>query len=137
MQGLTRRGVVLGAMGAAIVAGVAHRVRAEGYESRPMTADEMVGSGGLIVDIRAPEEWAETGVLPEARLVTFADAESFLAAVAPDLADGRPLILICRSGRRSAAAAEALAGRIANPIISVDGGMSAVIAAGTPVVAPQ
>jgi len=57
--------------------------QAEGYESLPMSLAEMQASGGLIVDIRAAEEWADTGVIAGAKLVTFADADSFLAAVGP------------------------------------------------------
>lgn len=110
--------------------------QAEGYESLPMSLAEMQASGGLIVDIRAAEEWADTGVIAGAKLVTFADADSFLAAVGPDLADGRPLLLVCRSGRRSAAAAEALAGKIPNRIVSVDGGMGRLIDEGVQTVAP-
>ena len=89
-----------------------------------MTVDEMKADGALIVDIRTPEEWAETGVIEGAKLVTFTDPESFLAAVGPDLADGRDLVLVCRSGRRSGAAAEALQSLIPNRVISQDGGMS-------------
>lgn len=110
--------------------------QAEGYESLPMSLAEMQAAGGLIVDIRAPEEWADTGVIAGVKLVTFADADSFLAAVGADLADGRPLLLVCRSGRRSAAAAEALAGKIPNRIVSVDGGMGRLIDEGVQTVAP-
>jgi rhodanese-related sulfurtransferase len=91
----------------------------------------------LIVDIRAPEEWAQTGVIEGAKLVTFTDPDSFLAAVGGDLADGRDLVLICHSGRRSGLAAEALAGRVPNRIISAQGGMAAVIGAGYQTVAPE
>jgi len=110
--------------------------QAEGYESLPMSLAEMRASGGLIVDIRTPEEWADTGVIEGAMLVTFADADRFLAAVGADLADGRPLLLVCRSGRRSAAAAEALTGKIPNRIVSVDGGMGRLIDEGVQTVAP-
>lgn len=110
--------------------------QAEGYESLPMTLADMQATGGLIVDIRAPEEWAETGVIDGAKLVTFADADGFLAAVGADLVDGRPLLLVCRSGRRSAAAAEALAGKIPNRIVSVEGGMGRLIGEGVQTVAP-
>lgn len=46
-------------------------VRAEHFEAQAMTVDEMRANGGLIVDIRTPEEWAEEGVIAGARLVTF------------------------------------------------------------------
>lgn len=111
--------------------------QAGGYEAQPLSVAEMQAGGGLIVDIRTPEEWAETGVIAGARLVTFEGAQGFIAAVGPDLADGRDLILVCRSGRRSAAAAEALQTMIPNRIISVEGGMGRLIDAGYRTVPPQ
>ena len=110
--------------------------RADGVETKPLSVAEMQADGGLIVDIRRPEEWAETGVIDGARLLTFTDAQSFIAAVGADLADGRDLILVCHSGRRSAAAAEALHSMIPNRIISVEGGMGRIIDDGYQTVAP-
>ena len=94
-------------------------------------AARLRAAGAQFYDAPAPE--GREG----ARLVTFDGAESFLAALGPDLASGRDLILVCRSGRRTAAAADALAGVIPNRIISVDGGMIAVVQGGySPVPAP-
>ncbi len=129
---LTRRAMIV-PLALLPIAGMA---RAEGFETRPLSLAEMQASGALIVDIRRPEEWAETGVIEGARLVTFEGAQSFIAAVGPDLAGGRDLILICRSGRRSAAAAEALQTMIPNRIISVEGGMGRIIDEGYQTVAP-
>lgn len=129
---LTRRNLIL-ALGFLPLAGMA---RADGYEIKPLSVAEMQASGGVIVDIRTPEEWAETGVIEGARLVTFEGAQSFIATLGPDLADGRDLILVCRSGRRSGAAAEALQTMISNRIISVDGGMSRIMDEGYQTVAP-
>lgn len=106
-----------------------------GFEERGMTVAQMKETGGLIVDIRTPPEWAETGVIEGAELVTFDDPESFMAKVGPEIADGRDLILICRSGNRTRRAAQMLAGRIPNKIISVRGGMSAQIKSGYQTVA--
>lgn len=115
---------------------LAGTARAEGFETRPLTVAEMQASGGVIVDIRTPEEWAETGVIEGARLVTFEGAQAFIAALGPDLADGRDLILVCRSGRRTAAAAEALQSMIPNRIVTVEGGMGRIIGEGYQTVAP-
>lgn len=101
-----------------------------------LPVSELTDGGALVVDIRTPEEWAETGVIDGAKLVTFTDAESFLAAVGPDLADGRDLVLVCRSGRRSGAAAEALQSMIPNRVISQDGGMNVLIGEGYQPVPP-
>ena len=129
---LTRR-LMIAALALAPFAGVA---RAEGFETKPLSVEEMQANGGLIVDIRTPEEWAETGVIDGAKLVTFEGAQSFIAAVGPGLADGRDLILVCRSGRRTAAAAEALQSMIPNRIISVEGGMGRIIGEGYQTVSP-
>ena len=129
---ITRR-VTVAALALLPFAGMA---RAEGFEIKPLAVSEMQAEGGVIVDIRTPEEWAETGVIDGAKLVTFDNAQSFIAALGPDLADGRNLILICRSGRRSAAAAEALQTMIPNHIISIDGGMGRIIDEGYQTVAP-
>lgn len=110
---------------------------AQDFEAKPMTVEEMMANGGLIVDIRAPEDWAETGVIAGAKLLTFEDAQSFVAKVAPDLADGRDLILVCRSGRQSATAAQALVPMIPNHIISVHGGMSLIVESGYQAVQPK
>lgn len=140
MSGMTRRHFISYGFGALTVAGAAYgwvavtgarrQPAAPAFASRFMTVAEMQATGALIVDIRRPDEWAETGVIDGARLVTFASPQSFLNVVGPELADGRPLILICRSGNRSSLAAEALASMIPNPITSVAGGMSQQVAQG-------
>ena len=101
-----------------------------------LTVEQMQASGALVVDIRTPEEWAETGVIDGAKLVTFTDADSFLATIGPEIADGRDLVLVCRSGRRSGIAAEALAGVIPNRVISQQGGMVGLVAGGYSPVPP-
>ena len=37
--------------------------RAETFATQAMTVADMQANGGLIVDIRTPEEWAESGVI--------------------------------------------------------------------------
>ncbi len=110
---------------------------AAGYDVRAIPAAELASSNALVVDIRSAGEWAQSGVIEGAKLVTFSDAESFLAAIKGDLTEGRPLVLICHSGRRSAAAAGALAGKITNPVTSYQGGMAAWIGAGNKVIAAK
>ncbi|MBW6507333.1 MAG: rhodanese-like domain-containing protein [Rhodobacteraceae bacterium] len=108
-----------------------------GFERMEMTVAQMQASNALIVDIRRPDEWLDTGVIDSARLVTFVSPQSFLDVIGPEIADGRDLVLICRSGNRSSLAAEALAGMIPNRIISIDGGMSQQIAQGYQTVRPD
>ncbi len=57
-----------------------------------------------LVDIRRPDEWQDTGVAPWAWPIDMRDArfgERLLAA--RELAAGRPVALICRTGHRSGA----------------------------------
>lgn len=136
MNSTKRRFLVYG--GAAVVALAFGLLRASqtravqgvDYDHKIMTVAQMQAEGGLVVDIRTPEEWAETGVIEGAELVTFESADSFLAEISPKLSEGQDLILICRSGNRTARAAQALAGKLPNRIISIDGGMKAQIASG-------
>jgi len=100
---------------------------ASAYEVTAPSAKEMAQAKAVIVDIRRPEEWRATGVIKGAKLITFTDADSFLAQLGPVPA-GSPLVLICQSGRRSGAAASALAGKIDARVISYQGGMSGWIA---------
>ncbi len=142
MSNISKRGFLALGLGAVVLAGAGYAFTAgskgtAAIEYRAMSVDEMKADGGLIVDIRTPPEWAETGVIDGAALLTFNDPQSFLAQVKPALADGRDLILICHSGNRSSRAAQALEGLIPNKIISVDGGMSRVIASGYQTVAPN
>ncbi|KPQ10345.1 MAG: Rhodanese-related sulfurtransferase [Saliniramus fredricksonii] len=84
----------------------------------------------LVVDIRRPEEWVQTGVVAGAVLVTYTDAKSFIARIEPLLAPGQELALICRSGNRSSLAAREIAQRIDNPVVDIAGGMLRVVAEG-------
>jgi len=84
----------------------------------------------LVVDIRRPEEWVQTGVVEGAMLVTYSDVESFVARIDPLLAPGQELALICRSGNRSSRAAREIAQRIDNPVVDIAGGMLRVVAEG-------
>lgn len=90
----------------------------------------------LLVDIRRPEEWQQTGVIDGALLVTYADRDSFLAAVRPHLQDGQSLALICRTGNRTSRATRQIAGQLDMPVIDVAGGMVRVLAEGYSPVAP-
>lgn len=113
---------------------------AAGYHiAAPSAAALRAAAAGevLLVDIRQPEEWQATGVLPEALLLTFESPESFLAELAPHL-DGRPLALICRTGNRTAPAAALIAPRLDAPVIDIAGGLFRLLAEGyTPAAATR
>ncbi|NBB96719.1 MAG: rhodanese-like domain-containing protein [Alphaproteobacteria bacterium] len=98
------------------------------YVAQP-AASELQSADVLLVDIRRPEEWKQTGVLPNAHLLTyeyFDSPEAFLEALAPQL-DGRPVALICRTGNRTKIAARALADRLEQPVIDIQGGITRLI----------
>ncbi|MEZ4219252.1 MAG: rhodanese-like domain-containing protein [Myxococcota bacterium] len=82
------------------------------------------------IDVREPNEWdGALGRVPGALHVPLGE----LAARADALPRGRALLLVCRSGRRSAAACETLAARGLGPLHNLEGGMIAWCRAGLPV----
>jgi rhodanese-related sulfurtransferase len=87
-----------------------------------------LASGAPLVDVRRPDEY-EAGHVPGALLVPLDD----LVERRDDLPGERPLLVICRTGVRSAAAAEWL---IAQGIeaVNVAGGTLAWMSTGRPVV---
>ncbi|MGY6547391.1 MAG: rhodanese-like domain-containing protein [Roseinatronobacter sp.] len=94
------------------------------------SAAEIAEAPALLVDIRQPHEWIETGVLPNALLLPFNDPQQFLTALQPHLAPGQPVALICRTGSRTARAAQIIAPQLDVPVIDLGGGMFRLIAEG-------
>ncbi|MGB7316682.1 MAG: rhodanese-like domain-containing protein [Planktotalea sp.] len=84
----------------------------------------------LLVDIRQPQEWKETGVIEGALLMTYTGADAFLKAVTPKLKDGQRLALICRSGNRTSRASAQIAGKVDFPVVDIAGGMGRVLREG-------
>jgi len=77
-----------------------------------LTPDELQAmqlSGALVVDVRTPEEWAKTGLIPGSKGLTYFDAtggydkDGWLKQFKPlQSSPSQPVILVCRSGNRSA-----------------------------------
>ena len=113
---------------------------AQAWEEATLPVATLTSGQALVVDSRAPEEWVETGILPGVERLTFTDPESFakefLAVFGDQIEQGRDVVLVCRSGRRSAAAAEALSTRVANRVVSQAGGMNDLLAQGAEVQQP-
>ncbi|MGO8875175.1 MAG: rhodanese-like domain-containing protein [Acidimicrobiales bacterium] len=65
----------------------------------------LLEAGGVLLDVREPDEWA-AGHAKEARFIPMNSVAARLAELPSD----RPIVVICRSGGRSAAVAEALLG---------------------------
>ena len=69
---------------------------------------ELSQSNIPIVDIRRSSEWDQTGVIPNSILLTFFDKEGkynlneWYEKLRLEIDEGKPIILICRTGRRTA-----------------------------------
>ena len=88
-------------------------------------AGRLLRSGALLVDVREPSELAESGRLKGA----VNHPMSRLRAEAASLPRDRPILLYCRSGRRSAAAGEMLRSLGFTKLYNL-GGFEAAVAAG-------
>ncbi|MGI2855086.1 rhodanese-like domain-containing protein [Shewanella algae] len=78
-------------------------VRAE--QMVPEVALTKVAQGAMLVDVRTPEEYAE-GHLPEAINIPFEQIVEVFAK--QGIAKNTPVVVYCRSGRRSGIAKESL-----------------------------
>lgn len=86
-------------------------------------------AGAFILDVREPDEWA-AGHVPDATLIPLGDLASRVGEVPRD----RQVVVICRSGNRSAAGRDILLGAGFPSVTSVAGGMTDWTAAGYPTV---
>lgn len=78
----------------------------------PVEAAERVAQGkAVLVDVREPDEWADTGVAAPAVLLPMSDFNGAQKLWKPFLEQnaGKDLILYCRSGARSGRVAQKLA----------------------------
>jgi len=78
--------------------------RAEPDLSAPQAFERSKQGGLLIIDIRTPEEWRETGVIPGARRVDFYRGPDVLLKSVLQMVDGNrnaPIALVCHSGSRT------------------------------------
>ncbi|MBK8477335.1 MAG: rhodanese-like domain-containing protein [Opitutaceae bacterium] len=104
----------------------------------PVEAAQRAAAGtAVLVDVREPDEWVETGVVVGAATLALSDLRGERLAWAPFLKTHREheIILYCRSGNRSGQAARLLAAegfRVANA-----GGLRDWLAAGQKVAPPQ
>lgn len=83
----------------------------------------------VLVDIRQPEEWKQTGVAEGAKLIPMRHPEGGAGFVRDLLAATKgdrnaPIALICRTGNRSGATAKALADAGFTRILDVSEGMA-------------
>jgi len=96
-------------------------------EVSPQEAVDLRDQGAVLVDVREGVEWA-AGHAPEALHVPLGEVSGAAARF-----DGQQVLAVCRSGGRSAKAAEILA-TAGVDVRNVAGGMTAWVEAGLPVV---
>ncbi len=95
-------------------------------------AEKHIASGIQLLDVRTIDEW-ETGYLKGAKLVTFGEqgfVDKAKAAVDPK----KPVLVYCRSGKRTIAAAKELRAAGFTTVSEMEGGITAWEKAGKPVV---
>jgi len=92
----------------------------------PTRAAELLADGALLIDVREPREWV-AGHAPAAVHIPVDGIGNEMASFPRD----RKIIVICRSGRRSAAVTEQLT-RSGFDAVNLDGGSVAWVDAGLP-----
>ena len=96
-----------------------------------------------IVDIRRSSEWTQTGVVPNSILLTFFDKngkynfDEWYANLRLKVNEGKPIILICRTGRRTKIIAEMMDRKLDKTIYNAENGITSWIDAKLPTVKPK
>lgn len=111
--------------------GLLARLRGADDEVSADQARALVGDGALLLDVRERAEW-EAGHAPRARHLPLGR----LAGATASLPDHRTLVVVCRSGNRSARATRQLR-RAGFDAVNLRGGMRAWQAAGGAVVSTR
>ena len=94
-------------------------------------AERLIADGVQLLDVRTQEEWDE-GYLKGAKRVDFT-ADGFLEKAKAALDPKKPVLVYCRSGRRSAKATKALRDAGFTTVHDMAGGITAWQKAGKPV----
>jgi rhodanese-related sulfurtransferase len=84
-------------------------------------------AGAFVLDVRQPEEWSAAHI-PGATLIPLGDLPARIAEVPKD----RQVVVVCRSGNRSAQGRDILLGAGYRSVTSMAGGMNDWAAAGYP-----
>ena len=101
-----------------------------GKRGSPHDITMLINRGkATIVDVRDATEYAE-GHLPEAKNIPLADLDSRIGEL--NKFKDRPVIVVCKSGARAAAAAAKLAKAGFADVVNLDGGIAAWQKAGLP-----
>ena len=95
------------ALGVFVLVGALAWSRSSGAADPPATAHTVVEAGGALVDVRTPEEFA-AGHLPGATNIPLGEISARYREIGEP---SRPVVVYCKSGMRSAAAATELRSR--------------------------
>lgn len=95
-------------------------------------ASRLRDAGAFILDVREPDEWA-AGHIEGATLIPLGQ----LAARANEVPADRQVVVVCRSGNRSAQGRDVLLGAGLPSVTSMAGGMNDWAGSGKPVVTGQ
>ena len=96
-----------------------------------------------IVDVRRNSEWHQTGVVPNSILLTFFDKngtynfEEWYEKLRLNINKEKPIILICRTGRRTKIIAEMMDKKLDNVIYNAQNGITSWINAKLPTIKPK
>jgi molybdopterin/thiamine biosynthesis adenylyltransferase/rhodanese-related sulfurtransferase len=95
--------------------------KAQIREVTPAEAERLVDDGALLLDVREPDEY-EQGAVPGSVHIPRGHLESQIENRAPE--HGRPIVIMCAGGTRSAFAAKTLAELGYEDVVSMDGGFN-------------
>ena len=75
---------------------------------------DLISDGVALIDVREELEWKDTGIIPKSHLITFFDSDGkydvkkWMTELKKIATTNEPVIIICRSGRRSLLVAQYL-----------------------------
>ena len=87
--------------------GLALSARAEVENIDSYRLRDLIAEGVVVVDVRTEPEWRDTGVISKSHLITFFDSDgkydvkNWMVKLKKITNKNEPMIIICRSGRRS------------------------------------
>jgi rhodanese-related sulfurtransferase len=103
-----------------------------GRQASPLQATQMInrGRGTVVIDVRTPDEYA-AGHLRDAKNIPLADLSNRIGEL--DKSKVKTVILVCKTGTRSEKAVRQLKAAGFDDIYTLEGGITAWTAAGSPV----
>ena len=99
------------------------------HEVSVQEAATLRDSGAFVLDVRQPDEWADYHV-PDSTLIPLDQLSSRLSEVPRD----KPILVVCRSGNRSASGRDILLEAGFTSVTSMAGGLTEWRSSGLPVV---